>query len=65
MARSNEPVIWSLFAAGGGVAAMLVPIHIVILGLAIPLGFLASPDHGKLLTLDEKTWLRQYHRGRG
>ena len=51
MARSNEPVIWSLFAAGGGVAAMLVPIHIVTLGLAIPLGYLDAPDHEKLLTV--------------
>ncbi len=60
MARSSEPIIWSLFAAGGGVAAMLVPIHIVILGLAIPLGILEAPDHGKLLTLVQHPITRLY-----
>jgi len=31
---------WGLFSAGGVVAAFLIPIHIVLLGLAIPLGWL-------------------------
>lgn len=37
MARSNEPVLWSLFAGGGALSAMLVPIHLLILGLVVPL----------------------------
>ena len=51
MARSNEPIFWSLFAAGGGVAAMLVPSHILVLGLAIPLGYLEAPDYDRLLSV--------------
>ena len=47
MARSNEPFIWSLFATGGALSAMLVPIHILILGLAAPLGWL-NLDHDML-----------------
>jgi fumarate reductase subunit D len=36
--RSNEPFWWSLFAAGGMVAAMLVPAHLLVLGILGPLG---------------------------
>ena len=51
MARSNEPLIWSLFAGGGVVAALLIPVHILLLGLAIPLGWLEAPTQDKLLGL--------------
>lgn len=34
MARSSEPFWWLLFAAGGSVAALLMPVHIVF-GLAL------------------------------
>jgi fumarate reductase subunit D len=33
----NEAFWWSLFAAGGGVAAMLVPVHISVNGMWEPL----------------------------
>ena len=42
MAKSNEPIWWSLFSAGGVVAALLIPIHILLLGLAGPLGLLPA-----------------------
>ena len=38
--KTLEPMWWGLFSAGGVVAAFLIPIHIVLLGLAIPLGWL-------------------------
>src|SRR3970282_1053843 len=38
MAKSNEPIWWSLFSAGGVVAAFLIPIHIILTGIAWPLG---------------------------
>ncbi|MSO20884.1 MAG: fumarate reductase subunit D [Acidobacteria bacterium] len=43
MAKSNEPIFWSLFSAGGVVAAFLMPIHIFLTGIAWPLGIL--PEH--------------------
>lgn len=43
MSRSNEPIWWSLFSAGGVVAALLMPITIVLTGIAIPFGWL-TPD---------------------
>jgi fumarate reductase subunit D len=42
MARSRtEAFWWSLFAAGGGIAAMLVPIHILVNGIGEPLGWMS------------------------
>jgi len=38
--RSNEPIFWSLFGAGGVVAAMVLPALVLITGLAWPLGLL-------------------------
>ena len=43
MAKSNEPIWWSLFSAGGMVAAMTFPILIIITGILIPFG-LAGDD---------------------
>ena len=36
MAKSNEPIWWSLFFAGAGIAAMFVPALIVITGIMLP-----------------------------
>ena len=43
MAKSNEPIWWSLFSAGGMVAAMVFPVLIIITGILIPFG-LAGDD---------------------
>ena len=40
MKRSNKPVIWILFAAGGTFAAFVTPVMILITGLAISFGLL-------------------------
>jgi len=34
MARSNEPVLWALFGAGGMVAALVGPVLVLLLGIA-------------------------------
>lgn len=36
--RSNEGFVWSLFAAGGEMTALITPVMIFITGIAIPLG---------------------------
>lgn len=42
MAKSNKPIVWSLFAGGGLLAAFLIPAMIVITGLAVPMGLLSE-----------------------
>jgi fumarate reductase subunit D len=42
MSGSNKPVIWGLFAAGGTVAAFVVPVLILITCFAEPLGLLSA-----------------------
>ena len=37
--KTMEPFWWSLFSAGGVVAAFLVPVHLFLHGIAIPLGW--------------------------
>jgi succinate dehydrogenase subunit D len=46
MSKSNEAFWWSLFSAGGVVAALLVPVHIVLTGLAVPLGWVPAEAFG-------------------
>ena len=41
MAKSNKPIVWSLFAGGGTFAAFVTPVMIFITGLAVPLGLLS------------------------
>jgi fumarate reductase subunit D len=38
--RSNAPIFWGLFGAGGMLSALFVPMMVFITGIAIPLGFL-------------------------
>lgn len=51
MSRSNEPLVWSLFSAGGVVAALLMPVHILLLGLLLPLGWVATWDIAELVNM--------------
>lgn len=40
MAKSNKPVVWGLFAAGGTIAAFFTPVMIFVTTLAVPLGIM-------------------------
>lgn len=42
--RSNAPIFWALFGAGGMLSALTGPALVFVTGIAIPLGFLFSPD---------------------
>lgn len=51
MKRSNAPVFWLLFGAGGMLSALLGTMLVFITGLAVPLGWL-PPDlmsHARML----------------
>jgi len=49
--RSNEPFLWALFSSGGVVAAFLIPVLLVLYGLAFPLGWVAAPSFESTLAL--------------
>jgi fumarate reductase subunit D len=53
MKRSNEPVFWALFGAGGMLSALIGPVLIFTTGIAVPLGLLhnaMSYEHVLALT---------------
>jgi fumarate reductase subunit D len=49
--RSHEPIFWTLFSAGGVVAALLLPVYLFIFGLAVPLHWIHGPAYASLLAL--------------
>ena len=44
MKRSNKPIFWSLFGAGGMLAALIGPMLVFITGVAVPAGFLLPKE---------------------
>lgn len=42
MTKLSEPIWWSLFSAGGMVAALLAPITIILTGIAVPAGWISE-----------------------
>ena len=40
--RSNEPIFWSIFGAGGVVTALALPGLVLVTGLAFPLGLIPA-----------------------
>ena len=36
--RSSEPIFWSLFGAGGVIVAFVLPVAIIVTGIAVPMG---------------------------
>jgi fumarate reductase subunit D len=42
MARSHKPIVWGLFAAGGTVAAFVLPVILILSGPAISFGLLPA-----------------------
>lgn len=46
--RRVEPIVWLMFSGGGVVAAVLLPVLVVLFGLVFPLGWVSAPDHDHL-----------------
>src|SRR5437899_1656172 len=55
-----EPFLWGLFSAGGVVAALLIPVHLFLFGLAFPLGWLTPPGYESLHALASHSLARIY-----
>jgi len=58
--RTNDPFWWALFGAGGTVSAFLIPVHVILFGIAIPLGWLAAPGYESLVELARHPITRIY-----
>ncbi len=43
--RHPEPLLWMLFSLGGVLSATLMPILVLLLGVAFPLGWASAPDY--------------------
>lgn len=48
--RSNEPIWWAPFIAGGGMAAMFLPALIFVTGIAVPVGWVNSMQLANAVT---------------
>jgi fumarate reductase subunit D len=46
--KSNEPLLWTLFSAGGVAAALVAPVLLFLFGVALPLGWLKEPSYEHL-----------------
>ncbi|MAE59759.1 MAG: fumarate reductase subunit D [Planctomycetaceae bacterium] len=54
MARSKEPIWWSMFSAGGVIAAFLIPATLLITGFAPLAGYITAEQ---LHDLIDRSWL--------
>jgi fumarate reductase subunit D len=58
--QSNEAFFWSLFSAGGVVAALLVPVQLFLFGLAFPMRWIKDPGYEHLRALVGSPVVRIY-----
>ncbi len=58
--QSNEAFFWMLFSAGGVVAALLIPVHLFLFGVAIPLGWVQAPSYEHVMSLLRMPLVRIY-----
>jgi fumarate reductase subunit D len=49
--RRVVPLVWLMFSTGGVLAAVFLPILVLLFGLAFPLGWLDPPAHEHLLAV--------------
>ncbi len=55
-----EPLLWTLFSAGGVVAAFLIPVHLFLFGIAFPLGWMRAPAYVRMLMITGSPFVRLY-----
>lgn len=46
-----EPLVWLTFSGGGVIAAVFLPILVVLFAFAIPLGWIDPPTHEHLVSV--------------
>jgi|SRR5579859_1445532 len=58
--KETEPIYWTLFSAGGVVAALFLPVQLFLFGLAGPLGLIRTPTYSSMLHLVHSPLTRLY-----
>ncbi|MFI7632612.1 fumarate reductase subunit FrdD [Nonomuraea sp. NPDC049400] len=58
MRRTLEPYLWLLFSGGGVVAALLLPVLVLLFGVLMPLGVVDWPTAGHLRALVDNVLVR-------
>ena len=58
--RETEPIFWTLFSAGGVVAALFLPIQLLIFGIGIPMGWMHAPSYAGMVQLVHSPIARIY-----
>ncbi|MEQ4722779.1 fumarate reductase subunit FrdD [Nonomuraea sp. B19D2] len=58
MRRTLEPYLWLLFSGGGVVAALLLPVLVLLFGVLMPLGVVDWPAAGHLRALVDNVLVR-------
>jgi len=46
--RRILPLVWLTFSGGGVIAAVFLPVLVLLFGLAFPLGWISAPDYAHL-----------------
>ena len=49
--RHPEPLLWMLFSAGGMISGMLMPVLVLMFGIAFPLGWVTPPTYEQITGL--------------
>lgn len=58
--RETEPIFWTLFSAGGVVAALFLPVQLFIFAFAVPFGLMHAPAYESLHALVHSPITRIY-----
>ena len=60
MEKTSEPFWWSLFSAGGTLAALFVPVLLFLNGLAFPLGWLQVVNYETMFHIVKHPFTRLF-----
>lgn len=60
--KTTDPFWWALFSAGGTLAAFLVPVHVLVTGVALAFGWVSTDiiSYERMQLLLESPWVRIY-----
>ena len=58
--KETEPIFWTLFSAGGVVAALFLPVQLLIFGILVPLELMHGPHYAALRQLLHSPITRAY-----